>query len=355
MIKTHSHTRAEHGGIYSVRGGDAKGVIDFSSNTGPLRSPAKVIAAIRHKGDFAFVYPDPDSKNICLAIGKHYKINEKSIIAGNGATEIIYEYARAFIKKGTKVLIQAPTFAEYESAAKLCGAKIITHKSMDLEKDSTRFINDIPRNGCVFVCNPNNPTGVLVRRKLVLEIAKAAMKKKSQLFVDECFMEFCARNESVIKNVTSHQNMFVVRTFTKLYGIPGIRIGYGIGNKNLIRTITNIKVPWSVSGFAQSVAIAALGCKEHVIKSRNVTTRETAYLQKAINAIEGLDAMPSMTNYILVKSTTHDSKYIHSRLARKKILVRDCSSFTGLGSSFIRIAARTRAQNKTLIEALESL
>lgn len=331
-------------------------MIDFSSNVGPLRAPPKIIAALASGLSTSFAYPDPDSSQLRTAIAKNHRVGAKSVVVGNGATEIIYEYCRAFIRERMHVLVQAPTFAEYASAARLCGAKILTHHTMDIASNPSEFTSSIPRNGCVFVCNPNNPTGGLIGRKLVLEIAGEAAKKRSQLFVDECFIELCARNESVIRNVRSHDNLFVVRSFTKSFGIPGVRIGYGVGTERTAMAMTNAKVPWSVSGLAQSAGIAALGCKKHMTDAKNAVSQELGYLQSAINAIDGLKcAMPSMANFVLVKSSHYSAAQIRSRLLKKKILVRDCSSFDGLDSSFIRVAVRTRAQNRTLVRALESL
>lgn len=350
-----THTRAEHGGPYSVRSANPDGLIDFSSNIGPLKAPRKVIAALERSVNTAFAYPDPDSKQLCSAIAQHHKTSVRNIIAGNGATEIIYEYCRAFIRPKMHILVQAPTFAEYASAASLCGANIIKQKTMDISNNSTEFIKKIPHRGCVFVCNPNNPTGALVTRKLILEIAAEALKKESQLFVDECFIEFCSSNESVIRDVRLHENLFVLRSFTKSFGIPGVRIGYGVASAQIVAPMREAKVPWSVSGLAQSAGIAALGCQGHVAKAASAALKEVNYLYTAINAIDGMSAMPSMTNFVLARSSRYTGQKIRSKLLKKNILVRDCSSFDGLDSSFIRIGARTHKENMTLVGALESL
>ncbi len=357
MIKSEvgSHVRAQHGGPHSVPGGSAGGVVDFSTNAGPLRTPRVVVAALWRAADTAFAYPDPDAKELCAAIARRHRISAKSVIAGNGATEIIYEYCRAFLGPKTHVLVQAPTFAEYASAARLCGARVSRHRTMDVAEDAAGFISRIPKKGCVFLCNPNNPTGALVARKLVLEIADTASKRGSQLFVDECFAELCPRDESVIGNVRTHDNLFVVRSFTKLFGIPGVRIGYGVGPVRVTAPMNEARVPWSVSGLGQSAGIAALGCRGHAAKSADAAAREVDYLYTAINAMDGMSAMPSMANFVLARSSRYTGAQIRSRLLKKGMLVRDCSSFEGLDPSFIRIGVRSHRENAALVRMLGSL
>lgn len=357
MIKSEvkAHVRAEHGGPHSVPNGNAPKVVDHSSNTGPLRPPQKLLAALRRSSSEVFAYPDPDAEKLCTAIAARHKISRGMVIAGNGATEIIYEYCRAFVKSGMPVLVQAPTFAEYASASSLCGGRITRHATMDIAKNVKEFASHIPKNGCVFLCNPNNPTGTLVSKKDILHIAKKAANKGSQLFVDECFMEFAPKNETVIKSIKSHKNLFVLRSFTKIFGIPGVRIGYGVGSSKVVSAMSEAKPPWSVSGMAQLAGITALKCGDHITKSARTAAKETDYLYTAINSIKGMSAIPSMANFVLASSSRHTGRQIRSKLLKKGFLIRDCSSFEGLDAHFIRIAARTHNQNVALVQTLESL
>ena len=351
-----SHSRAGHGGPHSVRGGDAPGIIDFSSNTGLLPAPRALVNAIRRSAGAVTAYPDPDSTQVRQKIAARHGLGVDNIVVGNGATEIIYEYCRAFLGPKTGVLVQAPTFSEYASAARLCGAAVVSHHVMDVSEDLSGFAGRIPRGGCVFVCNPNNPTGALLGRRDILEIAGAAARRNAQLFVDECFIELCEGGRSAIRDVRSHDNLFVLRSFTKTFGIPGVRIGYGAGDPPTASAIRQAKVPWSVSGTAHAVALAALRCDAHVKRAKKAAAAERRYLEDAINATRSFKcAMPSRANFVLVKSARLDSAQVRAKLLRKKILVRDCSSFEGLDDSFIRVAVRGRRENEALIRALESL
>ena len=339
-----------------MRGGNAPGVIDFSSNTGPLSPPRPVIAALSRGADGALAYPDPDAGKVRTALSARLRVSTRNIMVGSGATEIIYEYCRAFVRQRTRVLVQAPTFAEYASASRLSGAIVDLHHAMDISDDMPGFVSRIPRRGCVFVCNPNNPTGTLLDRRCVLEIVCEAARRGSQVLVDECFIEMCKQGRSVVRDVRSHDNLFVLRSFTKLFGVPGVRIGYGIGTTSTASALRRAKVPWTVSRLAQSVAIAALGCKGHVARTKKAVAVELRYLQNAINATDGFRcAIPSVANFVLVRSSRLQAASIRSRLLKRGILIRDCSSFDGLDSSFIRIAVRTRRENMVLVKELGAL
>ena len=166
---------------------------------------------------------------------------------GNGAIEILYNFCNVFLQK-KDVLIPVPTFGEYEVASKLADSKLKFFKTMNLSKDIDLFCKAIPKKGCVFICNPNNPTGQLVSKKHLESIIDIAKKKSSIVFVDECFIELVQNtNSSVISLVKKYDNLFVLRSLTKSFGLAGIRIGYAITSKQMAETLKKIKVPWSIN------------------------------------------------------------------------------------------------------------
>lgn len=300
-------------------------------------------------------YPDSDSVNLRKALQWYCKINYEQIVIGNGGTEIIYNFCKAFLSKKTSVLIPIPTFGEYEAAAKLSGCKITFFKTMNLELDLDNFIKKIPRKGCVFVCNPNNPTGKLLSKRNLLKIIQAAKKKSSLVFVDESFIELVPKsNQSVIKFVKKFSNLFILRSMTKSFGLAGIRVGYGIGSKQIISVLNNIKIPWNVSGLAQHAAGAALCSTSYLNKAKKIIKKESQYLRNSISKIDGFECHDAAANFILIK-TKQKSKTIQKKLLKKKILIRDCSSFHGLDNNYIRIAVKTRKENKKLVKALEKI
>jgi threonine-phosphate decarboxylase len=276
-------------------------------------------------------------------------------VVGNGAIEIIYNFCQAFLSNKISVLIPIPTFGEYESAAKLSGAKVSFFKTMNLEKDVDDFISYIPNNGCIFICNPNNPTGILISRKNMLKILEAAYDKSTFMFVDECFIELAPKsNESLVTYLKEFDNLFILRSLTKSFGLAGLRIGYGLASKKIIDVLLRIKIPWNVNGLAQKAASAALSSISHLNKTRQLVKRELEFMTASISKISGFTCYDSSTNFILIKSKMN-SKMVQKKLIEKKILVRDCSTFRGLDNKFIRVAIRTHKENVKLVRALEEI
>ena len=208
-----SHIPASHGGKYGTKNPDVN-VIDFSSNVNPLGCHPGVKRYLKKHLDSISEYPDPNSTDLRANLAWFTGVPKKQIVVGNGATEIIYNFCKTFLNKKTRVLIPIPTFSEYEVSAKLCDCKISFFKTMDLSRNLQKFIMKIPRNGCVFICNPNNPTGILIPKNEILKIIAAAKKKSTIVFMDETFIELVPENdESVIKHIKKFRE-FVHFTLT---------------------------------------------------------------------------------------------------------------------------------------------
>jgi threonine-phosphate decarboxylase len=348
-----NHTVVTHGGIFSSGIENTSSLLDFSSNVNPLGFPSKVIDVFKNLSDIS-VYPDPDSNELRIHLQKYTGIPKNQIVVGNGATEIIYNYCNAFLRK-QKVLIPIPTFGEYESAAKLNGAKLNFFKTVNLNKNLSEFQDMISKKNCVFLCNPNNPTGVLIKRKNMLKILESAHDKSAMVFLDECFIELVPTgNESVISYLKEFDNLFILRSLTKSFGLAGLRIGYGLGNEKMIEILQKIKIPWNVSWIAQKSSIKALSDKLHLSKTLNLIKNESKFLSEYISKIAGFTCYNSDTNFILIKSKIK-SNQVQDNLLKKNILIRDCSTLRGLDSNFIRIAVRTHKENLKLVEALRAL
>jgi threonine-phosphate decarboxylase len=223
-----------------------------------------------------------------------------------------------------------------------------------MNEDFNSFITKIPKKGCIFICNPNNPTGVLIYKNKMQKIIKTAKQRSTLVFVDECFIELSDPNQSVIKDLKKFDNLFILRSLTKSFGLAGMRIGYGLGNKKLITILNNLKIPWNVSGIAQKAASAALCYHAYLYQARTLIIKEKKFLRFAISNIDGFSCFNTDTNFILIK-TKKKSSIIQKKLLKKKILVRDCNSFQGLNNNFIRIAVKTRKENLKLIKALEEI
>jgi threonine-phosphate decarboxylase len=341
-----------HGGRPTLH--DSK-IIDFSSNISPIGIPPSVKKTLKKNIDNIKNYPDFSSSTVISSLKKYTQLEKSNILVGNGAIEIIYNFCFAFLSKKTKVLIPVPTFQEYETAAKLNNCKISYFKTMNLSENLDLFISQIPKSGCVFICNPNNPTGKLLPKNQLLQIIKKAKKLSTLVFVDECFIEMVPEsNESIISYVKKYENLFVLRSLTKSFALPGIRIGYAAASKQIIEILEKIKIPWSVNSLAQDAANTALKNKSHLIKSNLMIKKELNYLTNKINRLDGFHCDDSSTNFILIK-IKKDSTKLQKKLLEQKFLIRDCKNFRGLNNHYIRIAVKSHKDNLKLVKALENL
>ena len=345
------HRPVVHGGMFSVRGLSSD-VLDFSSNINPLGMSPRVKQAIRKNLDLFETYPDSHSQHLRSTLESYTGVPSSCIVIGNGATEIIYNFCLAFLSGSTPVLIAIPTFEEYETAARLAGANPSFFCTMNLQDDLEMFLSRIPSNGYVFVCNPNNPTGTLVPKNHMEKIIRQAKKRGTAVFVDESFMDLVhGRGESVMQLIQKYRNLIVLYSLTKSFALAGMRLGYCIGSKRVISTLDRVRIPWNVSGIAQKAVPAALSDLAHLDNAKRIIKTETEFLKKEISKIDGFKCHDTSANFILIK-TSMDSTTLQKKLLKRKILVRDCKSFRGLDSSYIRIAVKTRRENKKLIEAL---
>ena len=348
------HIPVIHGGKAPSKNSDHN-IIDFSSNITPLGIPHSVKLIIKQNLDKIQFYPDPNSETVISSLEKYTHLSKLNIIVGNGAIEILYNFCFAFLSKTTKVLIHVPTFQEYETAVKLSNSKISYFKSLNLSENIDLFISQIPKNGCVFLCNPNNPTGELLSKKELLSIIIIAKKLKTIVFIDECFIELVPKsNESVISYVKKYDNLFILRSLTKSFGLPGLRIGYACGSQQIIKILQKIKIPWSVNSLAQDAANVVIKNKSHLKKSNIIIKRELKYLEDNISTLDGFEYISSSTNFILIK-TKYDSTKLQTKLLKNKILIRDCKNFRGLDNHYIRIAVKSHKDNVKLVTALEKI
>lgn len=348
-----AHHPIIHGGRYSVNIIDPK-IVDFSSNISPAGIPPSVMSTLKQRlGELAH-YPDLYSDNLIAELKKYTGLPKTNLITGNGAIEIIYNFCSTFLSK-KKILLPIPTFGEYEVAAKLADCKFTFFKTMNLSDDLDSFISKTPRNGCIFICNPNNPTGTILSKKQLSQIILSAKKKSCLVFVDECFIELVPKsNQSILNLVKQFDNLFVLRSLTKSFGIPGIRIGYAAASKQIIDTLKKIKIPWSVNILAQEAGLVAIQDKSYLLKSNSIIKEEYVFLKNKISDLHGFESYDSSTNFILIK-TKLDSTKLQKKLLKHKILVRDCKNFRGLNNHYIRIAVKNHHDNLKLLKALETI
>ena len=345
-----------HGGnIYRFER-EGKDVLDFSSNINPLGVPQKFINIAKENFDKLTNYPDPYYIELREKIGEHNSVTKENIIVGNGATEILFLYMRAV--KPKKVLVLAPCFAEYERALKSVGAQI---EYFEL-KEKNNFYPDIQtlkkklegqHYDLFLFCNPNNPTGQLIKFDDVKDLAAICKKQDMKIFIDEAFIEFVENWKEKTAALLKNKDVFIMRAFTKFFAIPGLRLGYGISfDEELMNKLQAEKEPWSVNTFANRAGLVMLDDKDYIKKSEKWVAEEKNFLYKELSKNKNLKVYKSECNFLLIKLLTTTSQEIQARLLEKNILVRDASNFQFLDVSYIRVAVKDREKNLKLIESL---
>jgi threonine-phosphate decarboxylase len=343
-----------HGGIYSV---DPKLVrVDCSSSVNPLGAPKKAVRVIeKSAGELAPVYPDPECKELKKAISRHAGVRASQLAVGNGAVEIIYWFARLYAKK--RVVVPAPTFCEYELAAQKAGAEVTFVPLADFRLDADATIRSAKGADAIFLCNPNNPTGLLSTAE-VRRIIKS-VDGSTKILLDECFIELVDRPDAntLVRMVGEHENLVVLRSLTKSFGMAGLRVGYSVSNPEIAEALSSQKVPWNVNGLAQAAGVAALSDgSTHLQKARVLVKKERAFLHKRISETKSLAPLESDSNYFMIQLKKGNSTKFRDQLLEKTgVLVRDCSTFTGMGSQHVRVAVRTHKENVLLVRALEAM
>ncbi|MDI6719374.1 MAG: histidinol-phosphate transaminase [Methanomicrobiales archaeon] len=306
--------------------GDAGDILDFSASLNPF--PPRVDWSV-DPSDLER-YPDDTYAALKEAIGRTFRRPTEEICVGNGSIELIRVFCAAVLERGDRVAIASPTFGEYELSARLCGGRIAGRGPIKVH----------------FLCNPNNPTGELMPRQAVLEHLHAISGIGSRLFLDEAFIELADPAESLVD--VADEALFVARSLTKSFSVPGLRIGYGFGDADLVERMEVIRLPWTVNACAEAFAIRAFAAYGELARSRERIAAERFRLIRGLDAL-GLAHHPSSANFVLVHLPLPAADLSACLLARG-ILVRDCTSF-GLAHS-IRIAVRTPEENDRLLEAL---
>lgn len=351
-------SRAHGGNIYGAAkhyGLDPSKIMDFSSNVNPLGPSSDAIGAAKKALSQVNRYPDPEMAELRRAIARYFGIKTEQVMCGNGSNALIHLIPRVFRPK--KVLIPIPTFSEYAWAAENAGAEVVTfplkeHDGFRIDPVEMAFA--LKGVDMAFLCNPNNPTGQIISKGEMLEIMKYAQQRGVKLVLDEAFMDYM-ESESIIKETVHTSGIICLRAFTKFFGMPGFRVGYAVSDETTIAALRGGQEPWTVSIPAERAAIAALGDWSYIKKSRSLVARERDRLLSALRLLPGVETFPCSANFIFFKLTSMDAYTLREKLGAQGMLVRDCSTFPGLDGRYIRIAIRSRRENKRLIKSLRAM
>ena len=343
-----------HGGIYSVNPRLVR--LDYSSSINPLGTPKKAIAAVKMSANsLVQTYPDPECRELKKSLSRYLGIDSEWFTLGNGAIEIIYWFAHTTTSVRGRVVIPTPTFCEYEVASQKVGAEVTLVPLNNFDLDADKIIEKARGANAVFLCNPNNPTGMLATKQIMKIIEN--IDNSTKILLDECFIELADNPEAntMIDQISEFDNLVILRSLTKSFGLAGLRVGYSVCNPTLAKKLSTNKIPWNVNSLAQVAGVAALRERRCLSKARALIKKERRFLHDNIEKLESFHPIRSDSNFFLVHLQGRNSTQFRDRLLKKSgVLVRDCSTFTGMGAQYIRIAIKKHSENVLLLKALEA-
>lgn len=332
-----------------------KEIIDFSSNINPYlieNLDKYLLEGLKE----CVKYPDIEYTKLKENISNYLGINSSFIVPGNGATEIIYLLMKSISKK---IAILNPTFSEYERSAKLSELEVV-NLYLDKDRNFEIDIDDIEKNinkfDSLFICNPSNPIGRVYNLEELLKLLKANNKL---LIIDETFMEFVEDEHkySLVKYTKDYPNIFIIKAATKFFGMPGIRLGYGVSsNEKLLQKIYEIKEPWTINTFADVLSNYIFKEEEYIKESKEYFIRERKFILSELEDIKSIKVYDSNTNFILIKLNNKKANELKRELFLKgNILIRDASNFRNLDESYIRVAIKAHNENLELLKQIKEI
>ncbi|MBI4307523.1 MAG: histidinol-phosphate aminotransferase family protein [Chloroflexi bacterium] len=343
--------RPVHGGLREAEactlGLDPSEVLDFSASVNPLGPSPRVRDTLARLDPSA--YPDPDCAALREALARLHGVPASRILVGNGSTELIHLTPRALGRPGDYAVVLTPTFGEYEAACRFTGLEVVEVRASqerdfwwDMDEACHVFAEEAP--ALVFLCNPNNPTGVYLDRRAVRRLLDEA--PDATLVLDEAYAPFVETPWPCL-DMVENGRVVVLRSMTKDGALAGLRLGYAVAREDVIERLRALQPSWSVNAAAQAAGLAALTDVEHLARARAEVRRAIAYLREALRDM-GLYVAPSLANFVLTE--VGDAPAVRLALLRRNLCVRDCTSF-GL-PTFIRIGARRLPDCQRLVTAL---
>ncbi len=334
---------------------------DYSSNLNPLGPPADLLDIISEAVGLLQYYPDDQSSRFKEAICEHHGVPMNCVIAGAGSSELIRLFPEVFLRPGEEVLMPRPTFGEYAFSCRMMGANIVEYQLPEQEG----FVFDFPEmltslNGhtkAVYICNPNNPTSRATPRKRILEFVEECERKSVLVFLDETLLDLTDGSKEItcVQEAPSHDNLFLIRSLTKSFAIPGMRIGYGIGGKDLIELMDKARLTWNLGSLEQLVGADLLeNHHDHVTKACSLIFQEKEMMQHALSSSLSLGRPDSCFFFSDMSRVGMTGGEFRQEMMRHRILVRDCASFGPPCDRYARFCIKTREQNLAFLEAFRN-
>lgn len=341
-----------HGGdIY-----DKQIQLDFSVNINPLGIPERVEEAIYKSVRQCVHYPQINAQTLCEETGRMLGISSENLIFGNGASELFMAMIHAL--KPQKILIPVPSFYGYEHAAMAAEGEVVFYETKKEEKFllTERFFKALDADiDLLFLANPNNPTGALLDRDFLIKILDICREKEIVVVADECFIDFCENGYSLLGETENYRNLIVVQAFTKIFSIPGVRLGYLVcSNENILLEIQRHLPEWNTSIAAQAAGMACIKEPDFIKETRVYVKKERQFLETELRKA-GFTVYSGQADFILIydDKSLHKGKSLYDYLLQRGILIRDCQSFRGLSKGYYRIAVKKHDENVILLQEIQ--
>ncbi len=335
---------------------DPDKIIKLGSNENPLGPSPQAVEAVNEESKLMHRYPEVGLKELTSLIASYSNVSPSQVIlGGDGADEILDVLGKTLIEPGDEFIVPIPSYMYYEFTLKIHGG-VPVYASWDLPENILNVDSVLdaitPRTRMIFLCTPNNPTGALIDKediKTILENTDALV------VVDEAYFEFSGVNN--VDLLAGYDNLFILRTFSKILGLAGMRIGYGLGNPEFIGYMKRVKPVFSLTRLSQVAAVASINDKEYIEKSTSFSLKSRDYLYEELSKISQLDVFESKANYMLVdvRKTGMTSQTLAEELLKKGVIVRDCRSFHGLDDYWIRVSVGTLEEDERFIEVLKQV
>lgn len=353
----------KHGGnIYRIarqKGLQPDDIIDFSANINPLGYSPRIKKILPRLNTALLNYPDPDAYAFIQALAAYHRLPPEYFLAGNGSTEFIYSLpAETGLKS---VLIVTPAFTEYEQSYRHTKVRISffqAREQHDFNLQQQLLCNELKKGySALYLCNPANPTGMLVRPQTLLKIVDAARRHGTTVVLDEAFMDF-TEDCSLKKHAARCDNLIILRSLTKFFGLPGLRIGYVIAHPEIIAKLSKKQGPWSVNAPAQLAAVESLQDGSFITKTRAYVKEARDVLMRDLKQIPCLSVFPGAANFLLLRINRPSmitAAEVYEQLLIKGMVIRTCEDFDGLDNRFFRIAVKKKSENKKLSIELKKI
>lgn len=351
----------KHGGnVYEVRrnqGLDSKQILDFSANINPLGVPESLKRELVAAIEDIIHYPDPDYYELKSNISQYVSLNRDYIQVGNGAIELLYMLVEYLSPQNASVI--APGFIEYERSLKRYNANI-NWINLKEENDYKLSIEEVFNNisnetDLVILCNPNNPTGHLIKKEEIISMIEICKNNNCSILIDESFIDFVGSEESVIEYIESYDKLYILRSMTKFFAIPGLRLGFLLtSNKGIHKWCDSFRTPWMINHLANVAGISVLKNMDYINKTIKLIPELRLELSEALKNNKKLKIYNGFANYIFIR-VEEQNVDLKKELLKYGVMIRSCSNYRGLDDRYYRIAVKGNKENMYLVDKINEI